>query len=143
MKARPWGRALLLCGLLPLSVPAAEPATACAAAATELPVEALYGRWEARFGDLPATAEVQLAKHPEYAGGVRGTIAGEGRSAQLSGDIDDAGLLLLDESRDGLRISAVWAGELQPASCGREFRGTWRHSSDDRTLPFVLRKIGP
>jgi hypothetical protein len=74
---------------------------------------------------------------------VRGTIVRDGRSAQLSGDIDDAGFLILDESQDGVDISAVWSGELLPGSCGREFRGTWRNSSDDRTQPFVLRKTGP
>lgn len=144
MNARPWALALLLCGALPTSALAAEPgAAACATDATDLPVEALYGRWEARFGDLPALADVQMGKHPEYPGSVRGTIVRDGRSAQLSGDIDDAGFLLLDESQDGLRISAVWAGELQPGSCGREFRGTRRNSGDDRTQPFVLRKTGP
>lgn len=144
MNVRPWLLALLLCGALPMATLAAEPnTTACATNATDLPVEALYGRWEARFGDLPALADVQMGKHPEYAGSVRGTIARDGRSAQLSGDIDDAGFLILDESQDGLSISAVWAGELQPGSCGREFRGTWRNSSDDRTQPFVLRKTSP
>lgn len=135
---------LLLCGSLPAAVLAAEPSvTACATDTSDVPVEALYGRWEARFGDLPALADVQMGKHPEYAGSVRGTIVRDGRSAQLSGDIADAGFLILDESQDGLSISAVWSGELQPGSCGREFRGTWRNSSDDRTQPFVLRKIGP
>ena len=144
MSARPWLLALLLCGALPaVAVSAEAAATACATDATDLPVEALYGRWEARFGDLPAPADVQMGKHPEYAGSVRGTIVRDGRSAQLSGDIDDAGFLILDESQDGLSISAVWAGEMQPGSCGREFRGTWRNSADDRTQPFVLRKTGP
>ncbi|MGJ7485852.1 hypothetical protein ACSFA2_11375 [Variovorax sp. LT2P21] len=144
MSARPWLLALLLCGALPAVAVSAEPAaTACATDATDLPVEALYGHWTARFGDLPALADVQMGKHPEYAGSVRGTIVRDGRSAQLSGDIDDAGFLILDESQDGLSISAVWAGELQPGSCGREFRGTWRNSGDDRTQPFVLRKTGP
>ena len=144
MNARPLLLAFVLCGTLPALAVAAEPAaTACATDANDLPVEALYGRWEARFGDLPALADVQMGKHPEYAGSVRGTIVRDGRSAQLSGDIDDAGFLILDESQDGLSISAVWAGELQPGSCGREFRGTWRNSGDDRTQPFVLRKTGP
>lgn len=143
MNARAWLLTLLLGGLQPLSPVAAQPAATCAASAADLPVEALYGRWEARFDDLAAAAQVQIDRHPEYAGGVRGTIVRDGQGAQLSGDIDDAGILLLDESQDGLSISAVWAGELQPATCGREFRGTWRRSSDDRTLPFLLRKIGP
>ena len=135
---------LLLCGGLPAAVLAAEPSvTACATDTSDLPVEALYGRWEVRFGDLPAVADVRMGPHPEYAGSVRGTIVRGGGRAQLSGDIADAGFLILDESQDGLSISAVWSGELQPGSCGQEFRGTWRNSADDRTQPFVLRKIGP
>ena len=89
---------------------------------------------------------MQLAKHPEYAG-VRGTITRERRRrppsvAQLAGDIDDEGLLNIDESLDGRAISGVWLGELQPGSCGKEFKGTWRNASDDSTHPFVLNKTG-
>ena len=114
----------------------------CPQAASELPVDALYGRWEARFDGLPDVAGVQLAKHPEYAGSVRGTIVRSGTTAQLSGDIDDAGLLTLDESADGRSISAVWSGELRAGSCGKEFKGTWRNSNDDSTRTFVLHKTG-
>ncbi len=119
---------------------AANAAGDCPASAADMPVEALYGRWEARFGDSAAAADVRLAGHPEYAGGVRGTISRGAASAQLSGDIDDEGFLILDESQDGRAISAVWSGELQPGSCGKEFKGTWRNSNNDSTQPFVLRK---
>ena len=37
-------------------------------------------------------------------------------------------------------ISAVWSGEMQPGSCGKEFKGTWRNAADDSTHPFVLNK---
>lgn len=114
----------------------------CPREAVELPVQALYGRWEARFDDGPG-AGVQLAKHPEYEGGVRGTIVRDGITAQLSGDVDDAGQLTLDESQDGQRISAVWSGEMTKESCGKEFQGTWRNSKDDSVQGFVLRKIEP
>ncbi len=118
----------------------------CPATASELPVQALYGSWEARFDGLPGTAQVQLARHPEYAG-VRGTItraagAATQSVAQLAGDIDDEGLLGIDESLDGRAISAVWSGALQAGSCGREFRGTWRNADDDSTHSFVLNKTG-
>jgi hypothetical protein len=119
----------------------------CPASGQELPVEALYGSWEARFEGLPGIATVQLAKHPEYPG-VRGTITRGGGAAappsvaQLAGDIDDDGLLGIDESLDGRAISGVWSGELQAGSCGREFRGTWRNATDDSTHPFVLNKTG-
>ena len=119
----------------------------CPADARELPLQSLYGRWEARFDGAPAAAIVQLGRHPEYAG-VRGTItrhAADGARptvAQLAGDVDDDGALSIDESLDGRAISGVWAGTLQPGSCGREFRGTWRNAADESTHPFVLKKEG-
>ncbi|MES2530313.1 MAG: hypothetical protein V4636_04705 [Pseudomonadota bacterium] len=76
---------------------------------------------------------------------MRGTIVRDGQGdtgAQLAGDIADDGLLTLDESRDGRSISAVWSGDMQAASCGREFKGTWRNAIDDRTRNFVLQKTG-
>lgn len=123
---------------------AAQPA--CPASGRELPVEALYGQWEARFDGLPGTARLQLARHPEYAG-VRGTITRDGSAAspavaQLAGDIDDEGLLNIDESMDGRAISGVWLGELQAGSCGKEFKGVWRNAADDSTRSFVLTKTG-
>ncbi|CAN5660401.1 hypothetical protein BH10PSE18_BH10PSE18_28360 [soil metagenome] len=123
--------------------PAAPPG--CPEAADELPVQALYGTWEARFDGVPGVARVTFAPHPDYAGSVRGTIVREGTNdagSQLAGDIADDGLLTLDESRDGRSISAVWSGDMQAASCGREFKGTWRNAIDDRTRNFVLHKTG-
>lgn len=122
--------------------------TGCPADARELPLQSLYGRWEARLDGAAATAIVQLGRHPDYAG-VRGTItrhAADGSArpevAQLAGDVDDDGALSIDESLDGRAISGVWAGTLQPGSCGREFRGTWRNAADESTHPFVLKKEG-
>jgi len=118
----------------------------CVANARDLPVEALYGDWQARFDGLPNAALVRLGKHPDYAG-VRGTItrtaaAPSARTtvAQLAGDVDDEGELAIDESLDGRSISGVWSGSLQPDSCGREFKGTWRNAADDSTHPFTLKK---
>jgi len=136
---------MLLCtlGTFCASTAAADDAAACPASALDIPVDALYGRWEARFGGGANAAEVRFMPHPDYAGSVRGTIGGGGRAgAQLSGDIDNEGFLILDESQDGRSISAVWSGEMQSGSCGKEFKGTWRNSSDDSTQPFVLRKTG-
>ena len=117
----------------------------CPADARELPLQALYGQWDARFDDLPGTAVVQLGKHPEYAG-VRGTVTRRADAstkttvAQLAGDVDDEGALSIDESLDGRAISGVWSGKLQAGSCGREFRGTWRNAADESVHPFVLSK---
>ncbi|MBB3182301.1 hypothetical protein [Variovorax sp. Sphag1AA] len=123
----------------------AAAATSCPATASDMPLEALFGTWEARFDGLPGVARMQLAKHPDYAG-VRGTITRGGGDtptsvAQLAGDVDQDAYLSLDESMDGHAISGVWLGELQAASCGKEFKGIWRNAADDSTRPFVLTKI--
>lgn len=113
----------------------------CPESAAEMKPQALYGWWDARFGKDASVADVQLLPHPEYAGSVRGTIARAGAPlAQLAGDINDDGQLSLDESRDGRTISAVWTADLQPASCGKEFTGTWRNTANEQSVPVVLRK---
>lgn len=124
--------------------PPAAAAPGCPATASDMPLESLFGTWEARFEGLPGVAKVQLAKHPEYAG-VRGTVTRGGgdtpsSTAQLAGDVDEDGYLSLDESMDGRSISGVWLGALQAASCGKEFKGIWRNAADESTRPFVLTK---
>ncbi|MDM0054539.1 hypothetical protein [Variovorax fucosicus] len=111
----------------------------CPSDAQALPLVALFGNWEARFDGIPGVAMVQLARHPDYEG-VRGRITRGGATAELAGDIDDEGLLTIDESQDGRAISATWSGAMQPGSCGRVFEGTWRQAADERTAHFVLRK---
>jgi hypothetical protein len=113
----------------------------CPADAQDLPMEALYGQWAARFDGLPTDFVVQLDKHPDYAG-VKGTITRGAATAQLAGDIDDEGQLTIDESQDGLRISGIWLGALEAGSCGKTFSGTWRNAIDDSMHPFVLNKTG-
>ena len=118
-------------------------AAMCPSSAAELPVEALYGAWEARIEGEAGIATVHLARHPDYEGSVRGTIDRHGGArALLSGDIDDDGRLNLDESQDGRAISAVWSGDMQPGSCGKEFKGIWRNAKDDSKHPFTLTRTG-
>lgn len=131
---------------LPCASQAAGNDPACPPDAREMPIEALYGDWQARIEGQPGSATLRLQKHPDYAG-VRGTLVRDGASpqapaAQVAGDIDDEGMLSLDESADGRSISGVWLGALQPASCGREFKGVWRNADNDTTHPFTLKKIG-
>lgn len=119
----------------------AEPPVQCPATAQDLAVETLYGDWQAGFDGLPAAFAIHLAKHPDYVG-VKGTISRGTSVAQLAGDIDDAGQLSMDESQDGHSISGIWLGMLQPGSCGKQFKGTWRNVADDSMHPFVLNKTG-
>lgn len=116
----------------------------CPASTDDVPVQALYGNWDARFtrpsGQGDEAASVSFRPHPEYAGSVRGEVVRAGATSQLAGDIDDDGVFTLDESRDGRAISAVWSGRMRKGSCGKEFQGEWRNATDDSILPFVLTK---
>jgi len=123
-------------------MPSAPIPPMCPPDTRSLPLEALFGRWELRIDDQPGTAIVDMARHPDYAG-VRGTLTREGSAtpAQIAGDIDDEGLLAIDQSDDGHTINAVWSGTMQPGSCGKVFEGTWRKAADERGTHFVLRKL--
>jgi len=112
--------------------------TACPDAADIVPAH-LWGLWRVRFDDA-AEATVLFERHPEFAGSVRGAINRDSVQSVLAGDVED-GELLLDESDDGRRISAVWVGHASPQSCGKAFAGTWRRSSDNAQRSFVLRKL--
>ena len=114
----------------------------CPPPGSALPPGALVGAWEARIGQGGAPVRVLLQPHPEYAG-VRGQVLRGGTASQVAGDVNDQGLLLLDESEDGQRISAVWEGEVLARSCGRVFRGQWRRAGEDQSLPFELNRSTP
>lgn len=94
----------------------------------------LYGLWHLRLWpeggsqDHPvSTGALLFSRHPEYPGSVRGELRrafnGHDLSAQVSGDVTD-GVFNLDESDDGVSMSAVWIGE--PQDCGRRFHGLRR-----------------
>jgi hypothetical protein len=59
----------------------------------------------------------------------------------LAGDVQ-AGDFQLEESDDGVRISATWSGHVVDASCGKEIKGLWTNALTDQTQPFVLRRTG-
>lgn len=113
----------------------------------------LYGLWQVRLydGPLPADARTPVTatpllqgtllfeRHPEHDDSLRGTLKLKGESAVhwLSGDLDE-GELILDESDDGHRISAVWVAYPTAPGCGRELRGNRRLADDDRLQTLVL-----
>ena len=136
---------------------AGAPAAPCPAPKQMLAPQ-LYGQWLAVFDKpprgLPAQALVQLERHAEFsdslAGMVQrdlsaapgGRVAGHATRAQLAGDIE-AGTLLLDESSNGINLTASWDGQIVEGSCGRTIRGVWKDLSseappDAPDLPFVL-----
>lgn len=122
---------------------AAQPATPAACPAPhEMRALHLYGSWQGqRDGEAAPGAELRLHRHPELSDSVRGEVTRDGITALLAGDVDD-GDLVLEESRDGRRISATWIGRVVDTSCGREIRGTWTDADSGSARGFVLRRAG-
>jgi hypothetical protein len=116
---------------------AAEPACP---AAEEITHVQLLGLWRASFDGLDQGATLSLQSHPELAESVRGTIDRAGDKALVAGDVGD-GEFTLEESVDGVGISATWTGTVIDGSCGREIRGDWQAARDATARPFVLRKL--
>jgi hypothetical protein len=111
--------------------------TACPAAG-EVAQSHLLGTWRAEVeGRGPAT--LLLDKHPEYAQSVSGRLDRGDRRSQVAGDVED-GELTLEESADGVHITATWLGDVVEGSCGREVRGTWTLDGQPTGFPFVMRK---
>jgi hypothetical protein len=119
--------------------PASAPANPDCPAAADMEARHLYGLWRVQFAGAQQANTVLFEKHPEMAGSVRGGINRDGKQALLAGDVDE-GVLVLDESDDGLHISAVWSGNVSPSSCGKEIRGTWTNVKDKKETGFVLHK---
>lgn len=109
----------------------------------------LLGVWHADLPGQGGATVLRLGPHPELSASVRGTLERAGRTAQVSGDVHE-GVLTLEESQDGQRISATWLGDVVPGRCGRDIRGVWStpgpHSStasdteNDIQIPFMLRQ---
>ena len=136
---------------------AAAPAVPCPAA-KKLLAPQLYGQWLAVFDKpprgLPVQALVLLEKHAEFSDSLAGMVqrglrsapgggvAGHASRAQLAGDIE-AGTLLLDESSNGINLTASWDGQIVEGSCGRTVKGLWKDLSNEALpdapdVPFVL-----
>lgn len=146
-----WALGMLLCAAT--AAQAQTGASAPCPDATDLTPAHLYGLWQISLwpdgGDETTAASrgvLLFERHPEHPGSVRGELrrstAGQDLSAQVSGDVTD-GVFNLDESDDGVAMSAVWTGE--PADCGREIRGTRRPAegrpASDAVLRFRLHKL--
>ena len=137
---------------------AAAPLVAPCPAAKQVQAPQMYGQWLAVFDKpprgLPVQALVLLEKHAEFsdslAGMVQrdlrsapgGRVAGHASRAQLAGDIE-AGTLLLDESSNGINLTASWDGQIVEGSCGRSIRGVWKDLSNEALpdapdVPFEL-----
>ena len=113
--------------------------------ATQLPPEHLYGSWRAEFSETGKTQVVDSAtllfeRNPDYAQSVSGHVRHAGVRSLVSGDAEE-GEFSLDESLDGVNISAVWNGTVVPGACGKEVRGSRSDLVKKTEQDFVLRKL--
>lgn len=102
----------------------------------------LLGLWRAEFEGLSQGATLPLERHPNYTQSVSGAVNRDGARGRVAGDVED-GEFTLEESSDGVRISATWTGDVVDGSCGREIRGTWQAAAGAAARPFILRKMQP
>ena len=107
--------------------------------AHEVTHEHLVGLWRAEFEGLRQGATLLLEPHPELTESVRGQVNRNGERADVAGDVDE-GEFTLEESANGVNISATWLGDVVEGSCGREIRGTWKAEGRADEHAFVLRK---
>ncbi len=129
--------AALACFLLLLQ-PSVSRAQDCPAASAVVPKQ-LLGLWRAEFEGQPQGATLLLEPHPRYALSLAGEINRGGERARIAADLE-AGEFTLEESSDGVRITASWAGDVVEGSCGREIRGT-REAPGGAAARFTLRKL--
>jgi len=122
-----------------LAVLSSAQAIACPLPAEVMP-EQLHGLWRAEFEGLWAGATLLLEKHPEYVESLSGAVNRGGERSVVSGELED-GEFTMEESRDGQRIAATWAGAIVEGSCGREIRGTWQADGAATSHAFVMRKL--
>ena len=127
---------MTVCATLPAH---AQDITVACPKASEVVQRHLLGLWRAEFEGSPQGATLLLERHPEVPEGVTGAINRNGEKAQLSGEVDE-GEFSLEESANGVNITAVWMGDVVEGSCGREIRGSWKAEGSARQLQFVLRK---
>ena len=98
----------------------------------------LLGTWRAELSGQSAPVMLQLGKHPEWNGTVKGQITRSNSTAIVVGDINQ-GKLTMEESADGKKVSGSWLGDVVDGSCAREIRGEWLDDKDN-SISFVMRK---
>ena len=131
---------LLIAICLPIAWANAAKDVLCPTAST-LTYQQLFGDWQVVWQDHRADGSTQTSapepvhfgRNPEFPESLSGELRRAGRDRvaplQLAGDVED-GQLTLEESPDGKAISATWVAQLDAASCGKRFTGTWKRDDD-------------
>ena len=130
---------LISTGAKAQNYPKVETRSACPSI-DELNPQHLYGLWRAEFAGLAQGATLLLEKHPQWPDSFIGGANRAGVQTRISGELESEDFSL-EESVDGVDVSAVWQGTVQANSCGKEIRGTWNSATNRTLYPFVMRKL--
>ena len=108
--------------------------------ATEVLPKQLVGLWRAEF-EGGGGATLLLEPHRDFVLSLSGEVNRNGERAKVAADLED-GEFTLEESADGVKITAAWQGEVVEGSCGREIRGSWQSDTDPPVRrTFTLRRL--
>ena len=134
----------VVAGLLALTIASVnaqpKPATAEQCPSTQSILSSdLYGLWTATVEGAPEPATLLLEKHRDFPESFAGAISRDGIKSWVAGDVDE-GDFNLEESANGVSISATWAGRIVDNACGREIRGTFKRTADGVQRNFTLRR---
>jgi hypothetical protein len=88
----------------------------------EMRAHMLHGVWQVEVAGASAPWTLHLGPHPEHTGSLRGELVQGQQRWPVVADLDD-GEFTLEESRDGLQISATWLGTPTTGHCGRLIEG--------------------
>ena len=99
---------------------------------------ALHGLWRAEI-DGAAGATLLLEQHATYADSLAGEINRDGARARIAADLED-GEFAMEESEDGVSISATWIGALADG-CAQRIEGTWQPAGAREARTFRLRRL--
>lgn len=130
---------LLLAIIAALQVPVAHAQARKCPSPAQVAQRHMLGVWKADIQGVAAGLRMELKAHPEFAQTLRGSLQRGTQRVELAGDVT-GGELTLEESTNGVNISATWLGEVVEGSCGREIRGRWKAEGMQEERPFVLKK---
>jgi hypothetical protein len=111
----------LLTALL-LSACATPSARKACPSGRDVRADMLHGVWQVHMAGMSAPGTLHLGPHPEHTGSLRGELVQGLQRWPVVADVDD-GEFTLEESRDGLQISATWLGTPTTGHCGRLIEG--------------------
>ena len=104
------------------------------------PVYANLPRYEGTLGKRMIVLHFGAKTDPEDAGGLHGEyqFVDTGEIRLVAGDSGEGGVIELDESDDGIRISGQWVGKL---GADGVFKGVWSNVDESVTESIDLHRI--